>query len=95
MRHFYVPYIGTEPAAVSLKGHNFIILSRDPAPLLDGLSLIGADSLRELSCYSDDEEDQSLDELAREINGAIVIAPEHIQVSELLVNLELELPWLH
>jgi hypothetical protein len=95
MRHIYIPYVGSEPALVSVKGHNFIILARNPEILAAELHEIGADSLREMAYHSDVDENENLDELAREINGAIVIAPEDVAVADLLDNLAEELPWLH
>lgn len=95
MRHVYIPYIGSEPAFINVKGHNFIILSRDPKTLAEELELIGADHLRQIAYQSDIDEDENLDELARLINGAIVIAPEDVAVMELLDSLADELPWLH
>jgi len=94
MNNFYVPYQGNEPAAVCIKGHNFIILSRERNLLEDNLDLMGADNLREVVSISDNEEDEILDMLAREINGGIVIAPTDVEVTDIIDNLETELPWL-
>ncbi|NLF25500.1 MAG: hypothetical protein GX589_07570, partial [Deltaproteobacteria bacterium] len=45
MASFYIPYSGHDPAAVSIKGHRFIILSREPEILTGGLGLLGADKV--------------------------------------------------
>jgi len=95
MINFYVPYSGDEPATVCVKGHSFLILSRKRFTLECSLTLIGADSLMEIASENSGEEDENLDELARKIDAGIVIAPEDISVSDILVNLESELPWLH
>ena len=95
MRQIYIPYVGSEPALISVKGHNFIILSRDPEVLNEEMDSFGADHLRAVAYRSDTDENENLDELAREINGAIVIAPEDVAVADLLLNLAEELPWLH
>ena len=94
MASFYVPFTGPEPAAVSIKGHRFIILSREPGALESGLGLIGADSLRRVESPDPYQENYFLDDLAKRINGGIVIAPYDVELGEVLANLESELPWL-
>ena len=94
MASFYVPFSGPEPAAVSIKGHRFIILSRDPGILENGLGLLGADSLKRIESPDPYQENYFLDDLARRINAGIVIAPFDVELNEVLSNLESELPWL-
>ncbi len=95
MKHLYVPYSGAQPATICVKGHIFIILARDADSLFADMGSIGADRLEEISYPSAADEDESLEALAREINGAIVIAPKNVKVADILVNLESELPWIH
>jgi hypothetical protein len=94
MGNFYVPYSGQEPAAVSIKGHRFIILSREPDILEDGLNLLGADRLKKIESPDPYQENYFLDDLAKRINGGIVIAPYDVELGDVLANLESELPWL-
>jgi hypothetical protein len=94
MASFYVPYFGHEPAAVSIKGHRFIILSREPGILEEGLDLLGADSLQRVESPDPYQENYFLDDLAKRINGGIVIAPYDVELGDVIANLESELPWL-
>ena len=95
MSHFFIPYTGASPAAVSIKGHRFVILSREKFPFEDSLDLIGADSVRELEGGTSRDEEGFLDELAKKIDAGIVVAPSDVDLSDVIENLETELPWLH
>jgi len=94
MASFYIPYAGSDPAAISIKGHRFIILSREPEILAGGLSLLGADTVVKVESPDPYEENYFLDDLAKQINGGVVIAPYDVALSDVLENLEAELPWL-
>jgi hypothetical protein len=94
MGSFYVPYFGPEPAAVSIKGHRFIILARERAILEEGLDLMGADHLQKVDSPDLYQENNFLDDLAKQINGGIVIAPFDVDLGDVITNLESELPWL-
>jgi hypothetical protein len=95
MRQIFVPYNGSKPASLEIKGHCFIILSRAERPLKKQLSTFGADHLRAVAYRDSVDEDLSLDNLARTINGAVVIAPPNIKIEELVSRIESELPWIH
>ena len=94
MRNFFVPYAGAGPAIVSIKGQNFVILSRDKLSLEDGLELLGADHLQEIVSEDSKEELTRLDCLAKQINGGVVVAPNNIDVGDIIVNLERQITWL-
>ncbi|MCB0336814.1 MAG: hypothetical protein KDD62_10935 [Bdellovibrionales bacterium] len=95
MKNIYVPYAGVEPAVVSIKGHNLLILCRDLGRFSNCLEMIGADNVKQMEIACVEDEDEHLDSLAHIVQGAVVIAPDDMEVMDLLVNLESELPWLH
>ena len=95
MKRFFVPYTGSEPAAVTVNGHRLVILSSVSAPLGDDLVALGADSARPV--YSGDsaqEETRVLNNLAKLTNAGVVVAPADVQVRDVIRNLESQLPWL-
>ena len=93
MSRLFIPYSGENIAAVSIKGHRVIILSRRRDNLEEQLHLIGADRLRELR--SDPRsEDNMLNSLAQEARGGLVIAPHEMQLGEVLSTLESQLSWV-
>lgn len=94
MRQLFIPYYGERPACVDVKGHVFIILSRAAGILEPQLDTIGADHLRPIKCNDLAQEEETLDQLARSVNGAVVIASQQVEIPDLLVQLEAELPWV-
>ena len=95
MSNLYIPYSGRRPAAVSVKGHRFLILSRERGILEAGLQLIGADGLRSVETVEKDDEEDTIDELAEQVNGSVLGVPEEVTVFDILDSLQSELPWLH
>ena len=96
MASYFVPYQDGEPALLEINGHRLVILTEDKKSLQDGLSLFGADSLETVTCGdSEEESEELLRELAEEVNGGVVVAPNTVTLHELLYNLQNELPWLH
>lgn len=96
MSRFFVPYIGESPAAVSINGHRLIILSRDKTPFDENLRIIGADSVKTFQGgNSQEEETHFLNRIARTTNAGVVVAPVDVDVSDVIKNLETQLPWLH
>jgi len=96
MNPLFVPYSKSRPAALSIKGHKVIIVSKDKGSLEEGLSLVGADRVRKLrSGHTEEAQDYAMERLARSINGGVVIAPGDLDVSDVIKNLENQLPWLH
>lgn len=96
MATYFAPYVGKKPAALSINGHKLLIVARDRECLEQGLELVGGDSVKRLSAGSSAaERDEVFERLAKRINGGVVIAPANAAVSEIIRNLEIELPWLH
>ncbi len=92
---WFVPYSGKKPAAMSINGHRLLILSKDRSAVEEGLGKIGADNIRKVKGGdSRREEEAVLEKLARSVKGGVVIAPTDLEVSDLISNLETQLPWL-
>ena len=92
----YVPYVGGEPASVSINGHRMLILSQHEDVLENSLGLFGADHLQEVNIgETSEEQDFALDQLASSAEAGVVVAPLDIEIQEVIRNLELELPWIH
>lgn len=93
MSKFFVPYVGEQPAAISIKGHRLLILANSHQDLLASLDTIGGDKVREILLWEDDTTE--LAKLASEINGGVVVAPPGITIENMIHELERELPWVH
>jgi hypothetical protein len=95
MDNFFVPYTGKKPASVCINGHRLVILTHDKDMLEDDLDLIGADRVKKVRLgASEDEQEKFLGEIARAVDGGVVIAPSGVDLRDVLKNLESELPWL-
>ncbi|WKZ56416.1 MAG: hypothetical protein QY326_06700 [Bdellovibrionota bacterium] len=95
MKQFYVPYSGKRPAALSINGHRLLILASDPTIMEGELEVFGADHVKRIDGgASKQEESKLIERLSRDAKAGVVIAPADIGLSELLRNLEHELPWL-
>ena len=96
MATFYVPFAGDRPASLSIKGHRLVILTRTKGTLQDGLPLVGAERIDKVrSPKSKEAELQTLTEIGRKANSGIVVAPPDLDMSDVIKNLEAQLPWLH
>jgi hypothetical protein len=95
MAKYFAPFVGKEPAALSINGHKLLIVARDRSCLEDALELIGGDTVKGFQAgRSRESRDVLFERLAKEINGGVVIAPPNTEVSDIIRNLEIELPWL-
>jgi len=95
MSNFYVPYAGSKPASLSINGHRLVIISADRNELEENLSLLGADHFQELDDWgSRAEQEASLETIASSVGGGVVVAPEDLELREVIKNLETELPWI-
>ncbi len=92
---FFVPYSGKKPASVCVNGHRLVILAPDREVIERDLELLGADRVKQITVTTGDEHDKLLGSLARQVDGGVVIAPEGVDLRDILKNLEHELPWVH
>lgn len=96
MSIYYIPYHGKKPAAVEINGHRLVILSKDKASLQEDLVILGADTVKKLKGDIEAEENlPQIDRIARNARAGVVFAPEEANVTEIIKNLEEQLPWLH
>ncbi len=93
MDKFFIPYSHGTPVAIEIKGHRLVLVGTDEDTMLDDLSLVGGDTIRELDLPDDDK--VTLADLAASVRGGIVMAPPGISLHSVLVDLETELPWVH
>lgn len=95
MENYFVPYMGKRPASVCINGHRLVILALDRDTLEEELDLLGADRVKTVTLgESQDEQDLLLGKIARQVDGGVVIAPEGVNLRDVLKNLESELPWV-
>ena len=72
-----------------------LILARDQNIFDDKLDQFGADRLKKVKIENPAEESSpELEKLARSVNGGVVIAPQDLELGDLIKNLETQLPWL-
>ena len=94
MQTYFVPYTGESPAALQINGHRVVLLARDRAQLENELTIVGADRV----CPIDDEdfssEEHLLSYMAETTHAHIVVTPSEIPLSDIIENLERELPWI-
>lgn len=94
MDKFFVPYTGKKPALVCINGHRLVILAEEKDTLEEDLDLLGADRVKRVKVTgSDQEQEQLLGRIARQVDGGVVIAPSGVGLRDVLKNLENELPW--
>lgn len=80
---------------MSINGHRLVIVSRNRKSIEGHLELFGADRVKRLAGgRSKAEAEIVFDQVAKAVNGGVVIAPADVDFSEILKNLELQLPWL-
>ncbi len=96
MSVYYVPYSGRKPTAVEINGHRLVIISSSKKVLQDNMDSLGADSVKRVKSIPEPEKDLKLiDRISRTAKAGIVFAPEEAPLSEVLKELEQQLPWLH
>lgn len=96
MANLFIPYSAGRPASLTINGHRLLIISSDKNDLEQHLPMFGGDSLREMEDWgSRAEQEATLEELAGEVGGGVVVAPEELDLLEVIRNLESELPWIH
>ena len=96
MSIYYVPYSGRKPSAVEINGHRLVIITSNKKLLEEHLGSLGADSLKRVKSITEPEKDLKLiDRISRTAKAGIVFAPDEAPLSEVLKELEQQLPWLH
>lgn len=96
MSIYYIPYHGKKPAAVVVNGHRLVIMSQDKECLQDELAILGADKVKKIKSEMDVEENLPLiDRISKNAKAGIVFAPREAKITEVIKNLEEQLPWLH
>ncbi len=95
MSWFYAPYIGNRPASTVVNGHRVVIVSKEPDRLAESLTMFGADRVKRLRGGDSEEETlTALQKFSKKARGSIVVAPPEAGMSEVMKNLESELPWV-
>lgn len=95
MEKIFIPYKGRKPAAISINGHDLLILSPVKAVIEDELAAVGADRVRELKWEgSEAEREQILGQLAQKARSGVVLAEDGQNMTEVLDSLRQSLPWL-
>lgn len=96
MSIYYIPYHGKKPAAVVINGHRLVIMSKDRDTLQDDLSVLGADKVKQVESELEVEDNFTLiDRIAKNAKAGVVFAPDEAKITEIIKNLEEQLPWLH
>ena len=95
MNRLFAPCVGKKLAPVIINGHRLLIVSQDKKILGEGLNLIGGDRVKSLPrVSSSDEQEKLLGQLAERVSAGIVLAPDNIEMKDLIRSLENELPWV-
>ena len=95
MDNLFIPYSGDAPVSVSVNGHRVLILSDNKDWLSHELEFLGADRFERIGGDSPADTEFQLSELASQLEAHILIAPEGVEVEELISSLEAQLPWIH
>jgi hypothetical protein len=96
MAEWYVPYIGKKPASVTIKGHKLVILSQDRDAIEDELNSLGGDRIKTIKAGgSKVDQERVIGKIAEQVDGGVVIAPNDVELRDVIRKLEDELPWLH
>lgn len=94
MVNLFVPYAGSKPATVMVKGHKLLILSNDAESLSEKLHRFGANKVKKVEFDGLSATDEELSRLSESVEAKIVVAPDDVKIEDLLVTLENQLPWL-
>lgn len=95
MSEYFVPFKGRSPATVAINGHQIVLLAEGRGVFDDTHGLLEADQIKEVSVGpSSEEKTRVISELARSINGGVVIVPPEASLEEVFKTLAQELPWV-
>ncbi len=96
MKSFYVPYKGKRPAYLDINGHRVVILAADEEAF-DGEAqeFVKADSIKAVKSGENERERQSaLLKIAKSTKSGVIIAPDDMDIGELIKDLKEQLPWV-
>jgi hypothetical protein len=95
MTTLYMPYQNNRPLAITVNGHNLLIVTADEDLLLTS-EIMDVEYALPIEGVLEEEGklDERLVEIAENENAGIVVAPTAIPIEDVIKNLELELPWL-
>lgn len=95
MSRYYIPYSGNNPTSLEINGHRLIVLAKDKTSLENDLEAVGADRIRVIKVDdSEVAEQQFFTKLAARNSAGVLILPSETTYSDLVKNLEDQLPWL-
>ena len=84
METLYAPYVGSEPATVTVNGHRVIVLSADPAALEENLPLLGGDTVVPVDGVGEDSTDDLIARLADAAHAYVVVTPTEVTVPQVI-----------
>ena len=97
MKSFYVPYKGKRPAYLDINGHRVVILSSDQeafesAPVQE---FVKSDSVKAVAGgESERERQRALVKIAKSSKSGVIVAPDDMDIGELIKDLKEQLPWV-
>ena len=96
MEKYFLPYYHNLPAAIEIKGHRLLIVTCNEEDMLDELSALGGDEIREIQVGDFElEPSNALATIAAENNCGVVLTPPGISPSLMISSLERQLPWVN
>lgn len=93
MARVFVPYKSENPASIEVKGHKVLIVASKVEDLIEHEYFLSSEEIREMYFRETDEE--TLQRLAKLVDGGVVLAPPGVGLSAMISSLEHELPWIH
>ena len=95
MYKLFVPYKDKKPAVVEVKGHKVIILTTERSSMEDDMALVGGETCRSINLEGTTRQQMlSLRKLSDRSGAGIVVNAGSVDLSDVIKNLEAELPWL-
>lgn len=90
---YYLPYKEGSPTTVEINGHRLLLVCAEADCLREGMGSFGATEIRELELENDLE--IVLSDLALQTQSGIVITPPGVSITDVVDNLEKQLPWVN
>ena len=81
---------------VSINGHRLLFLARERHALTGSLGIVGADRIKRIRVKNSRQaQEVALDDLARKVDGGVVVVPHEHVFLDILRKLQSQLPWIH